>query len=54
MFEQVFPDLANAIAQAAPQASLEDVRQASLVLLYRLLFLLFAEDRDLLPVGEKR
>lgn len=54
VFEQVFPDLASAIAGAAPQASLEDVRQASLVLLYRLLFLLYAEDRDLLPVGEKR
>ncbi|MCH2236557.1 MAG: BREX-1 system adenine-specific DNA-methyltransferase PglX [Blastomonas sp.] len=54
VFEQVFPDLAGAIAQAAPHASLEDVRQASLVLLYRLLFLLYAEDRDLLPVGEKR
>jgi hypothetical protein len=54
VFEQVFPDLAGAIAEAAPYASLEDVRQASLVLLYRLLFLLYAEDRDLLPVGEKR
>lgn len=54
VFEQVFPNLATAIAEAAPQASLEDVRQASLVLLYRLLFLLYAEDRDLLPVGEKR
>lgn len=54
VFEQVFPSLAGAIATAAPQASLDDVRQASLVLLYRLLFLLYAEDRDLLPVGEKR
>lgn len=54
VFEQVFPDLAGAIAEAAPHATLEDVRQASLVLLYRLLFLLYAEDRDLLPVGEKR
>ncbi|MGD9471235.1 MAG: hypothetical protein AB7G24_05245 [Novosphingobium sp.] len=54
VFEQVFPNLASAIAEAAPKASLEDVRQASLVLLYRLLFLLYAEDRDLLPVGEKR
>ncbi|WP_051961359.1 hypothetical protein [Devosia riboflavina] len=54
VFERVFPDLAGAIARAAPQAPLEDVRQASLVLLYRLLFLLYAEDRDLLPVGEKR
>jgi hypothetical protein len=54
VFEQVFPNLASAISAAAPQASLDDVRQASLVLLYRLLFLLYAEDRDLLPVGEKR
>jgi hypothetical protein len=54
VFEQVFPNLAGAISQAAPQATLDEVRQASLVLLYRLLFLLYAEDRDLLPVGEKR
>jgi len=54
VFEQVFPDLAGAIADAAPQASLDEVRQASFVLLYRLLFMLYAEDRDLLPVGEKR
>lgn len=54
VFEQVFPSLATAIAKAAPSASLQDVRQASLVLLYRLLFLLYAEDRDLLPVGDKR
>ena len=54
VFEQAFPDLATAIAQAAPNASLDEVRQASLVLLYRLLFLLYAEDRALLPVGERR
>ena len=54
VFEQVFPNLARAISEAAPKASLDEVRQASLVLLYRLLFLLYAEDRDLLPVGEKR
>ncbi|GAY19960.1 possible restriction/modification enzyme [Sphingobium fuliginis] len=54
VFEQVFPNLASAISAAAPAASLDDVRQASLVLLYRLLFLLYAEDRDLLPVGDKR
>ena len=54
VFEQVFPSLATAIATAAPHASLQDVREASLVLLYRLLFLLYAEDRDLLPVGERR
>ena len=54
VFEQVFPSLATAIARAAPQAALQDVRDASLVLLYRLLFLLYAEDRDLLPVGDTR
>ena len=54
VFGQVFPSLATAIANAAPQAALQDVREASLVLLYRLLFLLYAEDRDLLPVSDKR
>ena len=50
VFEEVFPKLARAIAAAAPEAPLPDVREASLVLLYRLLFILYAEDRDLLPV----
>jgi hypothetical protein len=54
VFEHVFPSLAAAIANAAPQAALQDVREASLVLLYRLLFLLYAEDRDLLPVNDSR
>ena len=50
VFGQVFPELASAIAAAAPEASLPDIREATLVLLYRLLFILYAEDRDLLPV----
>jgi hypothetical protein len=54
VFEQVFPSLATAIATAAPDAPLQTVREAALVLLYRLLFLLYAEDRDLLPVSDKR
>lgn len=54
VFEQVFPSLATAIAEAAPNASLQNVREASLVLLYRLLFLLYAEDRNLLPVNDSR
>ena len=33
---------------------LDDVRQAALIYLYRLLFLLYAEDRDLLPVNDSR
>lgn len=54
VFEVVFPSLAKSIAEAAPEASLTDVRDAALVLLYRLLFLLYAEDRDLLPVSDPR
>lgn len=54
VFERVFPSLASSIATAAPQAGLQSVREASLVLLYRLLFILYAEDRDLLPVGDSR
>lgn len=56
VFDVVFPRLANAIAQADPQRDgafgpdyLETVRQGTLVLLYRLLFVLYAEDRNLLP-----
>ena len=54
VFEQVFPDLARAIAAAAPDAALPEVRDAALVLLYRLLFILYAEDRGLLPVHNAR
>jgi Eco57I restriction-modification methylase len=56
VFRQVFPDLANAIAARDPNrpkelapAYLEEVRQGALILLYRLLFVLYAEDRNLLP-----
>ncbi|MDX9861835.1 MAG: restriction endonuclease [Rhodospirillales bacterium] len=54
VFGTVFPALARAIAAAAPDASLQDVREAALILLYRLLFILYAEDRDLLPVRDAR
>ena len=54
IFTDVFPGLARAIAKAAPDADLQDVRQTSLILLYRLLFILYAEDRDLLPVKDAR
>jgi hypothetical protein len=46
--------LARAIADAAPEADLAEVGDAGLVLLYRLLFLLYAEDRNLLPVNDRR
>ena len=48
VFERVFPGLARALAAAAPEAALPKVREAALILLYRLLFILYAEDRDLL------
>src|SRR5271166_4507691 len=54
VFRQVFPELAKAIAAAAPTAPLQEVREAALILLYRLLFILYAEDRNLLPVRERR
>ena len=54
VFDRVFPELARAIAAAAPAAPLGDVRDAALVVLYRLLFILYAEDRDLLPVRDER
>lgn len=54
VFERIFPELARAIAAAAPEAPLQDVREAALILLYRLLFILYAEDRNLLPVREAR
>ncbi|MGA7867949.1 MAG: hypothetical protein WA709_10565 [Stellaceae bacterium] len=50
----MFPQLARAIAAAAPNAPLQDVREAALILLYRFLFILYAEDRALLPVGDSR
>ncbi len=54
VFGTVFPELAKAIAVAAPAAPLQEVREAALILLYRLLFILYAEDRNLLPVRERR
>ncbi len=54
VFEQVFPDLVRALAEADSNAPLDEVRDAALVVLYRLLFVLYAEDRDLLPVRDSR
>jgi hypothetical protein len=56
VFGDLFPKLVAAIAKhdsARPanvdRAYLDEVRQAALILLYRLLFVVYAEDRDLLP-----
>ena len=61
VFAEVFPDLVRALAgndRDAPSpltgAYLAEVREAALTLLYRLLFLLYAEDRNLLPANDER
>jgi hypothetical protein len=54
VFDNIYPQLARSIADSAPDAPLQDVREAALILLYRLLFILYAEDRDLLPVNDRR
>ncbi|MCY4114487.1 MAG: restriction endonuclease [Chloroflexi bacterium] len=53
VFERAFPDLIKALLDAGG-ADLAEVRQAALILLYRLLFVLYAEDRGLLPVNDSR
>lgn len=62
VFQQVFPTLVEAIAANDPQrppgepgaAYCQEVRDAALVLLYRILFVLYAEDRRLLPVADSK
>ena len=53
VFERVFPSLIEALADNAEEG-LPAVREASLIFLYRLLFMLYAEDRGLLPVNDPR
>ena len=53
VFDRVFPKVVTALANTAG-ASLPEVRAAALIFLYRLLFILYAEDRGLLPVNDLR
>ena len=53
VFERVFPRLVDALARKS-ERSLADSREAALIFLYRLLFVLYAEDRGLLPVNDAR
>ena len=53
VFERVFPKLVEALASASGE-ELPRVREAALIFLYRLLFVLYAEDRGLLPVNDSR
>ena len=55
VFKRLYPALGKAVAASAPaETELDEVRQATLILLYRLLFVLYAEDRGLLPVKDPR
>jgi len=61
VFEQVFPHFAEGFVQQWGRPAVElsdeeltDTYHATLTFLYRLLFLLYAEARDLLPVRETR
>lgn len=60
VFESIFPQLADAVAAGDPEARLvsadylAELREATLILLYRLLFIFYAEDRNLLPVRDSR
>ena len=53
VFERVFPNLVNALAEKSG-GSLAASRNTALIFLYRLLFVLYAEDRGLLPVNDER
>jgi hypothetical protein len=64
IFDEVFPELARGfiahlkhtqrLATDPPQERLDEVFRGTLTLLYRLLFLLYAEARALLPSREVR
>jgi hypothetical protein len=61
VFKDIFPTLVRSIAshdKSAPnpltRAYLDEVRVAALTLLYRLLFVFYAEDRNLLPTHDAR
>jgi hypothetical protein len=61
VFDTVYPSLTRALCDADPEAPepltpayLAEVREATFTFLYRLLFTLYAEDRDLLPKEDPR
>ena len=54
VFADAFPRLVSALAEQAPDTDLTEVQDSALIILYRLLFVLYAEDRGLLPVNDVR
>lgn len=60
VFREIYPSLVAALHRHDPakpaaidSAYLENIRQSALILLYRLLFVVYAEDRDLLPDSQE-
>ena len=53
VFENAFPGLIRSLFDATG-GDLPEIREAALTFLYRLLFILYAEDRGLLPVNDPR
>ena len=60
VFREIYPSLVAALHRHDPakpaaigSVYLETVRQSALILLYRLLFVVYAEDRDLLPDSQE-
>ena len=57
IFEKVFPRLARALAKDEKnpdEARLQQIGHDTMILLFRLLFVLYAEDRELMPVTKRR
>ena len=57
IFEKVFPRLARALAKGEKnpdEVRLRQIGHDTMILLFRLLFVLYAEDRELLPVTKRR
>ena len=52
VFDEVFPKLVNALAKRTNE-DLSAIHRTALILLYRILFVLYAEDRGLLPVNDR-
>ena len=52
VFDDVFPTLIKALAKRTNE-DLSTIHRTALILLYRILFVLYAEDRGLLPVNDR-
>ena len=52
VFDDVFPTLVKALAERTNE-DLSTIHRTALILLYRILFVLYAEDRGLLPVNDR-